>query len=154
AGPVNYQLTVTQGDGESSSCVVHDGAVATDAGGNVIPPNAAIGQIIGPLTPWNPSVTRWPWQDQIEKTWADTFGGFQGLQNSFSYTKNWEIPGPGTCSGTHGSAIFTCSGVDTQAQFCGGSGRTTPPANTYIALWYTNPITPNDGTPGKDQAQV
>src|SRR5262249_44213570 len=92
--------------------------------------------------------------DNIQKTWADTFGGYQGLQNTYAYTKAWEVPGPGTCSGTHGSAMFTCSGVDTQAKFCGGSGRTTPPANTYIALWYTNPITPNDGTPAKDQAKV
>jgi hypothetical protein len=154
AGPINYQLSVKQGDGQSSSCVVHDGAVATDASGNVRVPNAGISQIVGPLTPWNPSTARWPWFETVSKTWADTFGGFQGSQNSYAYTKNWEIPGPGTCSGTHGSAMFTCTGVDTQARFCGGSGRITPLANTYITLWYTNPTTPNDGTPAKDQAKV
>jgi hypothetical protein len=73
SGSYNFQLTVTDGSGQSSSCTVHDGAVPTDGNGVVIYPSgafyAAANQFLGPLIQWgrNP----WPWYDTEHMLAAD-----------------------------------------------------------------------------------
>jgi hypothetical protein len=165
-GSLDFQLTVTQsGDGESASCVVHHGAVATDSAGNVQIPNAQMAEIVGPITQWNSTTARWPWHDEIERGWGDMLGSFQGSKNhaNLNYTRQWDIPEPagctpgvncGTCTASHNSAIITCTGIDVQQEFCGASGSYFPPTPVYSALWYTNPISPNDGLPTKDVTDV
>jgi hypothetical protein len=72
-GSYNFQLTVTDGNGQSSSCVVHDGAVESDRNGVAIyPPGelfSAANQFLGPLIQWgrNP----WPWYDTVHQIAAD-----------------------------------------------------------------------------------
>jgi hypothetical protein len=73
SGSFDFQLTVTDSSGQSSSCVVHDGAVSTDDNGIVIYPArplySAANQFLGPLVQWgrNP----WPWYDTVHKVAAD-----------------------------------------------------------------------------------
>ena len=72
-GPYDFQLTVTDGSGQSTSCTVHDGAAPTDNTGVVLyPPGplySAANQLLGPLIQWgrNP----WPWYDTTHKLAAD-----------------------------------------------------------------------------------
>ena len=72
-GPYNFQLTVIDGSGQSSTCVVHDGAVATDSNGVVIyPPSpltSAANQFLGPLIQWGKNP--WPWYDTVHQIAAD-----------------------------------------------------------------------------------
>jgi hypothetical protein len=72
-GSYDFQLTVTDGSGQATSCTVHDGAVPTDNPGVVLyPPGplySAANQFLGPLVQWgrNP----WPWYDTVHKVAAD-----------------------------------------------------------------------------------
>jgi hypothetical protein len=72
-GSYNFQLTVTDGSGQSSACVVHDGAAPSDSNGVVIyPPGAlfsAANQFLGPLIQWGSNP--WPWYDAEHQIVAD-----------------------------------------------------------------------------------
>jgi hypothetical protein len=74
SGSYDFQLTVTDSSGQSSSCVVHDGAVATDNNGVVIYPSGALysaaSKFLGPLIQWGQNP--WPWYDTVHKLAADT----------------------------------------------------------------------------------
>ena len=73
-GGYNFQLTVTDGSGQASACVVHDGAVSTDGSGVVIYPSGALysaaSQFLGPLIQWGENP--WPWYDTVHMLAADT----------------------------------------------------------------------------------
>ena len=159
AGPVNLQLTVTDGGGRRSSCVVHDGAVTTNSAGDVVLPDARISQILGPLPQWNGARdNRMPWIDIISKQWADRLGGLQGMIVPGGVVTNfvdeWNIPQAGTASATQGSNNITGSGTSFQTVFCGGAGNTTPIYNTYFIGWYNYPIAGGGGGTGRRFYQV
>jgi hypothetical protein len=73
-GSYNFQLTVTDGSGQSSSCVVHDGAAPTDNNGVVLYPSgglySAANFFLGPLIQWGQNP--WPWYDTSHQLAADT----------------------------------------------------------------------------------
>ncbi|HVO98178.1 MAG TPA: hypothetical protein VMT15_08935 [Bryobacteraceae bacterium] len=154
-GPLNLSLTVTQSDGQSSSCSVHDGATATDASGNVVVANPGIKGILGPLLRWGSDSSRSPWLDTVTKQWADRLGSFQGtIQPSgivtvFEPTWNNAVPGY-TVSGIQGSGTLTFSdGYNAQTAFCSGGVTPSNPADVYIVAFYTYPISGGGGGTGR-----
>jgi hypothetical protein len=72
-GSYNFQLTVTDGSGQSAACVVHDGAAPSDKNGVVIyPPGeffSAADQFLGPLIQFGKNP--WPWYDADHQMTAD-----------------------------------------------------------------------------------
>jgi hypothetical protein len=72
-GSYNFQVTVTDGSGQSSTCVAHDGAAPSDSNGAVIyPPGevfSAANQFLGPLIQWGKNP--WPWYDSEHQVAAD-----------------------------------------------------------------------------------
>src|SRR5271157_188194 len=72
-GSYNFQLTVTDGSGQSATCVAHDGAAPSDNNGVVVyPPGAfysAANQFLGPLIQWGKNP--WPWYDTDHQIAAD-----------------------------------------------------------------------------------
>jgi hypothetical protein len=142
AGPFNVQLTVTDGSGQSSSCVVHHGAVATDENDNVITGDSRLDGLLGPMT--RMGTNPWPWADQIQPQWADKFGKNQGTvtKSGVSFVNNWVTPDPpsvpGTVDVTAASNLVTGSGTTFGATFC-GSRAPCNPSNVFVVIWYTNP---------------
>jgi hypothetical protein len=147
-GPLNFQLTVTDGSGQATVCIVHDGAVSTDDNGNISFADPRIGQILGPLTQWGYSGALWPWLDSIEKVWADKLGGFQGLiipgGTVTDYVDAWNVPQTGTVDCTQGQTTCTGHGASLQDIFCGGAGNTTPVPSLHFVGWYVYTV-PNGG---------
>jgi hypothetical protein len=159
-GPVNLNLTVTQANGESSSCSVHDGATATDASDNVVVPSSGIKGILGPLLRWGSSSARSPWLDIVTKQWTDRLGGFQGtIQPSgivtvFEPTWNNAVSGF-TVNATQGSSTLSFStGYNAQTAFCSGGITPTNPADVYIVVFYTYPISGGGGGTGRRFYQI
>ena len=139
AGPVNLHLTVTDLSGQSASCTVHDGAVATDDAGNVAIANPKIASILGPLTRWGDNA-RWPWFDTAEKQWADLLGGAQdAIQPGVRITNfvdNWNVALPGTVTATYGSVRVTGVNTTFRSTFCHGGSFTAFPQENMIIVWY------------------
>jgi hypothetical protein len=154
AGPVEFQLTVTQGDSQSSNCSVRDGVAATDDAGNVVIPDPAMRTLLGPLTKWGTSP--WPWFDEIEKLWADHMGELQGKVLSTGLTRNfidtWNNAQAGTVNVTRGSVQISGAGTDFKTLFC--SGGDVPTQNMYIVGWYTYPIAGGGGGTGREYHRV
>jgi hypothetical protein len=72
-GPYNFQLTITDSAGLSTSCSVHDGAAESDTNGVVVYPLGALysaaNQFLGPLIQWGKNP--WPWYDTSHQVAAD-----------------------------------------------------------------------------------
>jgi len=157
-GPANFRLTVTDGSGQSTSCMVHDGAVATDDSGNVAIRDQKTASILGPLTQWNHPNNRWPWADNIAKAWADRMGSYQGniIPGGVvtEFVDAWNTARAGTVDCTQGSPTCTGHGTQFQTLFCGGAGNTKPVINTYFIGWYTYPIAGGGGGTGRRYYQV
>ncbi len=153
AGPLNFQLTVTDGSGQTTVCAVHDGAVATDSLGNISFADPRVGQILGPLTQWGNPNARWPWLDSIEKVWADRLGSFQGLivpgGITTEFLASWNIAQPGVIDCVNGQT--TCTGHNTtfQETFCGGAGQTTGLPNLHFIGWYNYTVPGGGGGMGR-----
>jgi hypothetical protein len=146
AGPLNFQLTVTDGSGLSSSCTVHDGAVATDDAGNVALADSRTANILGPLIQWgSPNVT-WPFLDSSAKLWSDMLGANQGTltpgMSISNYIDEWNIAAPGSVTISYGDLRVYGTGTTFQSSFCAG-GKWVP-ANSYNSLvfWYPNAAIP------------
>jgi hypothetical protein len=151
-GPVNIQLTVTDGSGQSSTCTVHHGAVPTDANGNVVIADPKVNVLLGPMTRMDRScdltactsstLNPWPWADQLQFAWAKHMGAAQGTSPTagISFIKDWETrTTPGTISINNGSAAVTGSSTTFGNTFCGSSASfpCTPVASTgSIIIWY------------------
>lgn len=159
AGPFDIQLTVRQADGQSATCVIYDGVVATDGNGTVIMPATKLGNavqtIVGPAVRYQKNP--WPFYDQATHDVLLTFAGnynLGGKGSAINYAPTWDTPS------THGTILniqndggggFLLNGSpDTQFQidFCGGAGNTSPPGDnpTWIALWYKTGRTNPDGS--------
>jgi hypothetical protein len=151
-GPVNIRLTVTDSSNQSSTCTVHDGAVPTDANGNVTIADPRVNVLLGPMTRMDrscdlsscssSSLNPWPWADQIQFAWGIHMGLAQGTAPTgiTNFIKTWETrTTPGTISVNTGSSAVTGSGTTFGNTFCGSSAvfPCTPlAANNLIIIWY------------------
>ena len=136
-GPANFQLTVTQSNGQSSSCTVHDGAVAVDNNGVVTTStgnaslDSAVKTLIGPMVQLgrNP----WPFYDQA----AVSDAAVQIGNMDRDYAAYWDVPNTGTVTVTLGSQTVTGVGTTFTTTFCQGPANpTAPQANASIIVWY------------------
>lgn len=161
AGPVNLRLTVADSSGQTATCLLRNGAVATDDNGNVILPSGAgdptggyakMAGIIGPLTQLSAN-PRWPWLDQIAKTWADRLAGFQGqiIPGGVvtDFVDLWNTAQAGTAGVVHGSRTVNGFGTQFQTLFCGGAGNTTPALNSAFVGWYDYTVPGGGGGTGR-----
>lgn len=142
-GPADFQLTVTQSDGESTSCVVNDGAVATDSNGAVISKSgnqaldSAVYNLLGPMIQLGKN--GWPFYD----TAAQNDAAVQVVNMDTVYGDFWDNPGPGTISVTSGSLAVVGNGTNFTTTFCQGPGNPTLPIpGVGLIVWYPT----NDGT--------
>jgi hypothetical protein len=131
SGPANFQLTVTDASGQSSTCSVDDGAVATDDNDIVITGNASVDTLLGPMV--RLGANPWPWFDDRNKKLADLQIAAMDT-NSPDY---WDTAAAGTVSV---SPTQACSGSAVGACLI-GSGTTftstfTPGA--FIVIWWNN----------------
>jgi hypothetical protein len=154
-GSMNFQLTVTQSDGESASCVVHHGAVAIDSAGTVSIPNAAMAAIIGPLTQWGHTNNSLPLSDTLQRQWADMFVAARGslvtswtnppngnpAQYEWGTTKLVDNGDPNPLNQpsvdcTVGQSVCTAHNFSPRTLFCGGG---TGQGGAYLAIYYPYP---------------
>jgi len=140
-GSYVFQLTATDGSGQSSSCSVKDGAVASDDNGVVTTGNAVLDGIFGPMM--RLGANPWPWYDDRHKALADM--QVQNL-NTAAYSAYFDVAAPGTVSVTAGSAHVTGYGTTFSTTFCQGPANpTVPQANAAITVWYPTGITGQTG---------
>ena len=120
-GPADFQLTVTQSDGASSTCVVNDGAVATDGNGAVISKSgqssldSAVYNLLGPMVQLGKN--GWPFYD----TAAQADAAVQIANMDVLYGDFWNVAGGGTVSVTPGSYAVVGNGTDLYHHFLPGS---------------------------------
>lgn len=136
-GPANFQLTVTQGDGQTATCTVDDGAVATDNNATVImnTPNVALDtavqNLIGPMVQFGKN----PWQFYDQSAYSAAVNRIADL--NVDYYDYWDVPGPGTVSVTVGSTEIDGTGTFFSTDVCQGPANpTVPKPGAYIILWY------------------
>jgi hypothetical protein len=140
AGTYRLQLTVTDSTGSSGVTAVDFGAVAADAGHQVInyildsTTTSKMDVVLGPLTRWGTSP--WPWYDLTEMASADSLGPYQ-------------LTGPPTPTSVSGT--FALAGSSGNATVV-GTGTTftsmgwTPGITTFV-IGLPGASTP-DGLPG------
>jgi hypothetical protein len=135
-GTYEFELRVTDGSGQSSTCRVKHGAIAVDDQGVVKLPedtdeDRKRNALLGPLIAFgrNP----WPWADERHKGMADHFGAKLRTE----WVDYWNVPLQGTISVTRGSAIVQGSGTNFREEFCGGGN--TPKIYNYLIVWYPLP---------------
>ena len=135
AGPLNFQLTVTQGDGQQSTCAVHDGAVTTDDNGTVAVDtgNAALDDAVATLIGREVQLGRNPWiyYDQAA-VWS---AAAQIADMDVHYANYWDTPAPGTVSVATGSNAITGVGTNFLSTVCNSDGTPKNNANVII-VWY------------------
>jgi len=136
-GPLNFQLTVTQGDGQTSTCTVHHGAVTADSNGVVITNtgsaslDSAINTLIGPQMQLG--ANPWLYYDQA----ATAEAAVQIADMDLDYLDYWDKAGPGTVTVATGSHVVTGTGTSFTTTFCQGPGNPTVPQNSAtIIVWY------------------
>ncbi|HUI82008.1 MAG TPA: hypothetical protein VLY24_29005 [Bryobacteraceae bacterium] len=140
-GPLNFHLTVAQSDGQSSTCMVHDGAVATDGNGTVITAtgnsalDGGIATLIGPQVQFNKNP--WIYYDQA----AAWDAAAEIADMDVDYPDVWDIAGQGTVTVSSGSNIVTGSGTTFTTTFCQGPSNPTVPQviggnGVGIDIWY------------------
>jgi hypothetical protein len=141
-GPFNAQLTVAQSNGQSTTCSVHDGVVATDSSGNIVlgnilgtssvPGKTNADLIFGPML--RNGLNPWLWIDQMTFPWAQHFGLVKGTTaGGFEFTKPWETALTGTIDVSIGSTAVLGHGTSFGVQFCGGSPPCAPPPTN---IWW------------------
>ncbi|MGA2500896.1 MAG: hypothetical protein ABSH20_24425, partial [Tepidisphaeraceae bacterium] len=131
-GSYVLQLKVTDGSGQSSTCTVKDGAVATDDNDIVITSNAAVDTLLGPMVRYG--ANPWPWYDNRHKQAADN----QIAVMDTYYPAWWDVAGPGTVTVTDNSTTVVGSGTSFTTTFCQGPANPTVPQTTeaIIAVWH------------------
>jgi hypothetical protein len=138
-GSYVFQLTVTDTSGQSSTCTVKHGFVATDNNNVVIHGSAPVDTLLGPMIRYG--ANPWPWFDDRHKAEAD----FNIAQLSTYYKPFWvDSQKAGTVAVTAGSATVIGSGTSFTTTFCQGPGNPTAPIqvaggqNVYLLVWYPN----------------
>jgi hypothetical protein len=127
-GPLDFQLIVTDGSSQSTTCTVNDGAVAPDSNGVVSTGNTSIDTLIGPqiMLGRNP----WPWFDDRNKKLA----GLQAAAMHTNFPAYWDVAAAGTVSV---SPTATCGGSAAGACLTGvGTHFTGLAASAYIVVWW------------------
>ena len=118
-GSADFQLAVTDGSGNTTSCSVHNGVVIADANGVVSLTSEGVDPVsqkfIGPLIMYG--ANPWPWADTLHM--AEMNLQVNNLANY--YTPFWRTAQPGTIGVTAGSTTITGSGTDLTAPCGGGS---------------------------------
>lgn len=141
-GPANFQLTVTQSDGASTSCTVNHGAVATDDNGTVITAtgnaalDSAIYNLLGPMVQLGKNP--WPYYDQA----AVADAAVQIAAMDTVYPDYWDTPAQGTISVTPGSKTVVGNGTNFLSTFCNADGSVN---SHYLSNGVMDPNCPTDG---------
>jgi len=130
-GTYKFQLTVTEGSGNSSQCTVTHGAVATDDSGVVTLADPQLAKLFGPMIRYG--ANPWPWYDERHKALADFFGALQETD----YIDYWNKPSTGTVQVTYNSRTVVGAGTSFRRDFCGGGN--TPTDESFIVIWYPLP---------------
>ena len=140
-GSYNFQLTVTDSTGHSTSCAVHDGAVIANASGVVTTGNAAVDQLLGPLIQWEPASqplqnNPWPWLDDRNKYVADV----QATNIDSYYIDYWDPwnSSKGTVSVAAGNTLLTGVGTHFTTDVCGKGGNPTVPQDNMAIIVHWN----------------
>jgi hypothetical protein len=131
-GSYVFQLTVKDSAGQSGTCTVKHGFVATDDNGVVITNNGTVDTLLGSMIRYG--ANPWPWFDDRHKAGADLVTASLGttLNASRNYAAFWlTTQGPGTITVTSGSATVTGVGTTFTTTFCGS----TPGAHNLL-VWY------------------
>ncbi|MBS1858753.1 MAG: hypothetical protein JST11_25505 [Acidobacteria bacterium] len=140
SGSYAFQLTVTDGCNQSSTCTVKHGAVATDDNGVVITGQPAVDALLGPLV--RLGANPWPWFDDRNKAAAV----LQAAGMEANYPAWWDAAGPGTVATLSGSTTITGSNTTFTTTFCQGPGSPTlPKSGAVIAVWYDTGIAGQTG---------
>ena len=120
-GSYVFQLTVTDSTGQSSTCTVKDGFVATDDNNVVITGNPAADTLLGPMVRYG--ANPWPWFDDRHKADAD----LQASVLDTYFAPFWETPLAGTVEVTADSPVVMGYGTTFTTTFCQGPGAPTTP---------------------------
>ena len=147
-GSYVFQLTVKDSDGQSSTCIVKHGFVATDNNDVVITNNGAVDTLLGSMIRYG--ANPWPWFDDRHKGDADLVNASLGtsLNPSRNYADFWKTTkGPGTITVTTGSTTVTGSGTKFTTTFCQApaypgvpTAANFYPANIALAIDATNSL--------------
>ena len=138
-GSYVIQLTVTDGSGQSSTCSVKDGFVATDANGVVVSANPAVDSLLGPQIQLGKNP--WAWFDDRHVAEANLQIANLTKYYSLGGTAPWNSQGPGSIAVANKSTIVTGTGTSFTSTFCQGPGNPTAPkpAGAFISVWYPLP---------------
>jgi len=131
-GSYVFQLTVTDGSNQSSTCTVKDGAVATDDNNIVITNNPPVDTLLGPMVRYG--ANPWPWYDSRH---AQAAANQIAAMNTY-YPAWWDVAGPGTVTATNNSTTFVGSGTTFTTTFCQGPANPAVAQAGYpvIAVWH------------------
>ena len=135
-GSYVFQLTVTDSSGQSSSCSVKDGAVASDDNGVVITNNPTLDALIGPQIRFGASP--WPWFDNRHRAAAN----LQSQNLDIYYQSFWDTLQPGMVTVTPNSNIVTGVGTTFSTTFCQGPANphAAKPINVGILIWHPTSV--------------
>ena len=138
-GSADFQLIVTDGSAQSTTCNIHNGVVYSD-GNNVINltsegVDAASQKMIGPLIQWGKSA--WPWADDRQKYTLDL--QIANSANGTYYYPFWRTLASGTVTITGGSANVVGSGTAFQTGGANAicSGTSPRDVDTVLIIRYT-----------------
>jgi hypothetical protein len=138
-GTYVFQLRVTDSSGQTSTCTLKDGAVATDNNNVVITGNSLVDTLLGPMV--RLGTNPWPWFDNRHIA----AGNVQTANLDTYYKAYWNTPSPGTITVISGSTTVTGQGTAFTSTFCGGPGAPAAPNGTAIIVWYPIPATHQTG---------
>jgi hypothetical protein len=132
-GSYVFQLTVTDSGGQSSTCTVKHGFVATDSNDVVITGNPAADTLLGPMIRFG--ANPWPWADDRHKAQGD----MQAANLDVHFPAWWDVAAAGTIAFTTGSTMVTGAGTAFTTDFCQGPGNpAAAKSGAQINVWYPN----------------
>ena len=133
-GSYVFQLTVTDTDGQSATCTIKHGFVATDSSNVVITNNPVADTLLGPMIRYG--TNPWPWADDRHKAGSDLMTASLGtsLNSSRNYAAFWTATkGPGTIAVATGGSTVTGTGTTFTTTFCQGPENPRVPRLSYAS---------------------
>ena len=138
-GSYVLQLAVTDGSGQSSTCSIKDGFVATDDNGVVVTGNPSVDILLGPQI----QLGRNPWGWFDDRHTAEAALQIADLSTYYSLggTAPWNTAAPGTITVKSNSPIVNGAGTSFTTTFCQGPANPTVPkaGGAFISIWYPLP---------------